>query len=174
MCVSSPFIQRCVQFHNHIFRSNIRAPSRQDWVIGTSSLLDIVIPDFTLVFRFVLASTQDLHEKIAHLANRVRQLEDGLRVSHAQISTEQHPLLSDELLKIKAPIQRDATHLKPVSIPAVKEEENNLDAVDASGSLSIGQSGKTKFYGQTANSWVCVFVNLSLLNLPDVTITKTS
>ncbi len=95
-------------------------------------------------------------------------------MSHAQISTEQHPLLSDELLKIKAPIQRDATHLKPVSIPAVKEEENNLDAVDASGSLSIGQSGKTKFYGQTANSWVCVFVNLSLLNLPDVTITKTS
>lgn len=129
----------------------------------------------TWFFRFVLASTQELHEKITQLANRVRQLEDGLRVSHAQVSPEQHPLLSDDLLKIKAPLQRDATNVKPVNVPAVvKEEENNPDAVDASGSLSIGQSGKTKFYGQTANSWVRILVNLPLLNLSDVTPMKSS
>ena len=122
-----------------------------------------MIPKLTTwFFRFVLASTQELHEKITQLANRVRQLEDGLRASHSQVSPEVHPLLSDELLKIKAPLQRDVTNVKPANVPAVvKEEENNPDAVDASGSLSIGQSGRTKFYGQTANSWVRILlVNL--------------
>ena len=101
---------------------------------------------------FVLASTQELHEKIAQLATRVRELEDGLRGSHSLLSNEQHPLLAEELLKIKAPLQRDMTHHKASTAPAVKEEENN-DAVDASGSLVIGES-KAKFYGQTASSWV--------------------
>ena len=49
--------------------------------------------------RFVLASTQDLHEKINQLANRVRELEDALRTSHTLHSLEPHPLLSDELLR---------------------------------------------------------------------------
>ena len=102
---------------------------------------------------FVLASTQELHEKIAQLATRVRQLEDSLRASHSQLSTEQHPLLTEELLKIKAPLQRDTSQPKSPSAPAVKEEDNN-DEVGASGSLVIGESGKAKFYGQTASSWV--------------------
>ncbi|KAF9523061.1 fungal-specific transcription factor domain-containing protein [Crepidotus variabilis] len=102
--------------------------------------------------RFVLASTQELHEKISELATRVRELEDALRSSHSQLSTDQHPLLTEELLKIKAPLQRDVAHTKTVNSDAVKEEENNPDVVDAFGSLSIGLSGKTKYYGQTANS----------------------
>lgn len=105
-------------------------------------------------FSFVLASTQELHEKIAQLATRVRQLEDSLRVSHSQLSTDQHPLLTEELLKIKAPLQRDTSQQKSPTTP-VKEEENN-DEVSASGSLVIGESGKTKYYGQTASSWVCM------------------
>ncbi|KAF8899636.1 fungal-specific transcription factor domain-containing protein [Gymnopilus junonius] len=102
--------------------------------------------------RFVLASTQELHEKISELANRVRQLEDALRASHSHLSSEPHPLLSEELLKIKAPLQRDVATLKS-SPTTVKEEEHNPDVVDAFGSLSIALSGKTKYYGQTANSW---------------------
>lgn len=105
-----------------------------------------------IYFSFVLASTQELHEKIAQLATRVRELEDGLRGSHSLVSNEQHPLLAEELLKIKAPLQRDMSHHKTSTAPAVKEEENN-DAVDASGSLVISES-KAKFYGQTASSWV--------------------
>lgn len=101
----------------------------------------------------MLASTQELHEKIAQLATRVRHLEDGLRVSHGQLSSENHPLLAEELLKIKAPLQRDTTRQKTPSAPAVKEEENS-DGVEASGSLVIGESGKNKFYGQTASSSV--------------------
>ncbi|THU88687.1 hypothetical protein K435DRAFT_761640 [Dendrothele bispora CBS 962.96] len=102
--------------------------------------------------RFVLASTQELHEKIHELANRVRELEDALRTDHTQLTNEQHPLLSDELLKIKAPLQRDIHSLRP-NPDSQKEDEHNPDVVDAFGSLSISLSGKTKFYGQIANSW---------------------
>jgi hypothetical protein len=104
----------------------------------------------------VLASTQELHEKIHELANRVRELEDALRSDHAQLSNEQHPLLSEDLLKIKAPLQRDIHSLRTNSDPQ-KEEESNPDVVDAFGSLSISLSGKTKFFGQIANSWVSQF-----------------
>ncbi|KIM44896.1 hypothetical protein M413DRAFT_442869 [Hebeloma cylindrosporum] len=102
---------------------------------------------------FVLASTQELHEKISELATRVRELEDALRASHNHLSTEPHPLLSEELLRIKAPLQRDVNGSKSATSVTVKEEESNPDVVDAFGSLSIALSGKTKYYGHIANSW---------------------
>ncbi len=102
----------------------------------------------------MLASTQELHEKISELATRVRELEDALRASHQHLSTEPHPLLSEELLKIKAPLQRDVSSVKSSPSVVVKEEENNPDVVDAFGTLSIALSGKTKYFGHTANSWV--------------------
>lgn len=46
----------------------------------------------------------------------------------------------------------------PSTNNAQKEEENNPDVVDAFGSLSL-ISGREKYYGQIANSWVSIFVN---------------
>ncbi|KAF9059491.1 hypothetical protein BDP27DRAFT_1407611 [Rhodocollybia butyracea] len=103
--------------------------------------------------RFVLASTQELHEKIHELATRVRELEDALRSDHSRLTPEQHPLLSEDLLKIKAPLQREAPATRAQPNGASKEDEPNPDVVDAFGSLSISLSGKAKFFGQTANSW---------------------
>ncbi|KAK0202818.1 fungal-specific transcription factor domain-containing protein [Desarmillaria ectypa] len=103
--------------------------------------------------RFVLASTQELHEKISDLANRVRELEDALRSSHSRLSSDPHPLLSDELLRIKAPLQREPPSTRNADNSSQKEEENNPDVVDAFGSLSLSLSGGAKYYGQTANSW---------------------
>lgn len=103
--------------------------------------------------RFVLASTQELHEKISELANRVRELEDALRSAHSQLSNEQHPLLTDELLRIKAPLQREASAMRNNAANSLKEEEHNPDVVDAFGSLSLSVSGRAKYYGQIANSW---------------------
>ncbi|PPQ65877.1 hypothetical protein CVT24_011208 [Panaeolus cyanescens] len=102
--------------------------------------------------RFVLATTQELHEKISELATRVRELEDALRESHAHISTDNHPLLSDELLKIKAPLQRDISQIRPQNSTTVKDEENS-DVAGAFGSLKINMSGGAKYFGQIANSW---------------------
>ncbi|KAF7309613.1 Fungal-trans domain-containing protein [Mycena indigotica] len=102
--------------------------------------------------RFVLASTQELHEKIGELANRVRELEDALRVSHSHISNDGHPLLTEELLRIKAPLQREVPALRNIPHSA-QDEEHNPDVVDAFGSLSISMSGGAKYFGTTANSW---------------------
>jgi hypothetical protein len=107
-----------------------------------------------MLCRFVLASTQELHEKISQLSTRVRELEDALRASHSQQSSEPHPLLSVELLQIKAPLQREFPTSKNGSLNALKEEESNPDVVDAFGSLSISISGRTKYFGHTASSWV--------------------
>ncbi|KAJ7505125.1 hypothetical protein B0H11DRAFT_1976949 [Mycena galericulata] len=46
--------------------------------------------------RFILANTEQLHEKITQLSDRVRQLEDGLE----SVQTE-HPLLAPDLRRIK-------------------------------------------------------------------------
>ncbi|KAI9511531.1 hypothetical protein F5148DRAFT_1274173 [Russula earlei] len=102
--------------------------------------------------RFVLASTQELHEKITELCARVRDLEDGLRTSHAQSSNDPHPLLAEELLRIKAPLQREAPLRNPTTVHQ-QEEENNPDVIDSFGTLAINGAGHTSYYSQFANSW---------------------
>jgi Mg2+ and Co2+ transporter CorA len=114
-----------------------------------------------LLYSFVLASTQELHEKISQLANRVRELEDALRSSHAQQSSDIHPLLTEELLQIKAPLQRELPN-KNGALITLKEEESNPDIVDAFGSLSISLSGRTKYYGHIANSYVRSLTSVGL------------
>lgn len=103
---------------------------------------------------FVLASTQELHEKISVLCNRVRDLEDSLRHSHSLVSPDRHPLLAEDLLQIKAPLQREPPTHRNVPRGDVKEEEQNGEFVDAFGSLSINASGGAKYFGSIANSWV--------------------
>ncbi|KAL0580573.1 hypothetical protein V5O48_001398, partial [Marasmius crinis-equi] len=99
--------------------------------------------------RFVLANTEVLHEKITQLASRVRTLEDALAVSHSKTSLHPHPLLSEDLLQIKRPLERERLDQPPAK--DVKEEGG--DTIDAMGSLAISPKGRTTFFGQTANSW---------------------
>ncbi|OBZ66412.1 GTP-binding protein Rho3 [Grifola frondosa] len=104
--------------------------------------------------RFVLASTQDLHEKINQLATRVRELEDALRVSHGLHSLESHPLLSEDLLRIKAPIQRDNLLQNATSSTnGSSHDDQNADVVDSFGSLAISDTGRTNYFGQATSSW---------------------
>ncbi|CCM03523.1 uncharacterized protein FIBRA_05657 [Fibroporia radiculosa] len=51
--------------------------------------------------RFILANTEQLHEKIKIMAERIRQLEDALQRIQSEHSTEPHPLMRQELLAIK-------------------------------------------------------------------------
>ncbi|KAH7873029.1 fungal-specific transcription factor domain-containing protein [Lentinula edodes] len=99
--------------------------------------------------RFVLANTEDLHDKISQLATRVRQLEDALAHSHSISSSQPHPLLSDDLLQIKRPLERERAD---GAQPKEKKPDTN-DTIDAMGSLSISERGRSTFFGQTANSW---------------------
>jgi hypothetical protein len=61
--------------------------------------------------------------------------------------------LTDELLEIKAPLQREPPPSRNGASNPPREEEPNPDIVDAFGSLSISLSGRTKYFGHTANSW---------------------
>lgn len=97
--------------------------------------------------RFVLANTEELHDKISVLANRVRQLEDALQEAHATRTSEPHPLLTTELLQLKRPLERETSE-------SLREPDiDTSEAIDAVGSLSINESGQTKFFGTTANAW---------------------
>ncbi|KAJ7132086.1 fungal-specific transcription factor domain-containing protein [Mycena epipterygia] len=99
--------------------------------------------------RFVLANTEVLHDKIGELATRVRQLEDGLAQSHSLHSHQPHPLLAPDLLNIKRPLERERLDAPP------KQEKPDApnEGVDAMGSLSISDGGRSTFFGQAANSW---------------------
>ncbi|KIY70755.1 hypothetical protein CYLTODRAFT_419434 [Cylindrobasidium torrendii FP15055 ss-10] len=100
--------------------------------------------------RFVLANTEELHDKITVLATRVRQLEDALAQSHSSNHPNtQHPLLSVDLLQLKRPLERERFD----EHPSPPEPVENPDAINALGSLSLSERGKSSFFGPGANSW---------------------
>lgn len=81
--------------------------------------------------RFILANTEQLHDKILEMSERVRQLEDALGEMQSKCSpTLPHPLLAPELMKVKtfqdlygtANPQR-AIHSLPGPTPVAKEDQ---------------------------------------------------
>jgi hypothetical protein len=130
--------------------------------------------------RFILASTEELHEKIATQSARIRVLEgsllrsfisitafvavlanqtgaDALRDTYEQLhpeSADSHPLLADELLHVKAPLQRDMPR-DGTQIAGTRKPKDKVDVIsNALGSLSIGGKGCVSYFGHTASSWV--------------------
>ena len=84
--------------------------------------------------RFVLANTEDLHEKIQQLALRVRTLEDALAESHSLNDPHNpHPLLANELLQIKRPLERERKS-EPNPVPV---DEDTKVTTAAMGSLFV-------------------------------------
>ena len=79
---------------------------------------------------FILAHTEVPHDKIEVLSNHVRVLEDALAEAHATYSDERHPLLSDKLLQIKRPLEREPRN----EVPSPPEAET-AEFIDAVGSL---------------------------------------
>jgi len=86
------------------------------------------------------------------MGGRIRQLEDALAIFQSGVSSETHPLLRDELLAIK--FGPEIAHHGEVPKPPPKEL--SLDAIDALGTLTIGNSGEAKYFGRSAGSEVRV------------------
>lgn len=99
---------------------------------------------------FILADTETLHRKIAEMSHRIRQLEDGLAILQASVSTERHPLLRDDLLKIKF----GAEALKTQQSKAQDAEEQTKQSIDALGTLTLTDAGEVKYFGRSAGSEV--------------------
>ncbi|KAI6041369.1 fungal-specific transcription factor domain-containing protein [Pisolithus marmoratus] len=51
--------------------------------------------------RFILANTEQLHAKIIQMSDRIRQLEEALSSLQTEYTQEPHPLLHQDLLRIK-------------------------------------------------------------------------
>lgn len=107
------------------------------------------LPKKLILLRFVLSDTDELHQKITEMSQRIRQLEDALGLLQSNISSEKHPLLRDELLMIKyGPEQQLTDDLDPPGNPI-------FEPMEAFGTLTIGDDGETRYFGASAGSEVC-------------------
>ncbi|KAG8214728.1 Choline/Carnitine o-acyltransferase-domain-containing protein [Butyriboletus roseoflavus] len=79
--------------------------------------------------RFILANTEQLHAKIIQMSDRIRQLEDALGSLQAKCATDPHPLLAQDLLRIKNSLEL----YSPQTVPA--PPDNRDDPVPSSSRL---------------------------------------
>ncbi|KDQ26286.1 hypothetical protein PLEOSDRAFT_30253, partial [Pleurotus ostreatus PC15] len=106
--------------------------------------------------RFILADTQQLHRKISEMSNRIRALEDALAIMHGTTSSERHPLLSDDLLKIKF----GAEALRSDSTQKPNGQGGEQENIDALGTLTLDdKSGEVKYFGRSAGSETLLMAN---------------
>ncbi|KAJ3573580.1 hypothetical protein NP233_g2337 [Leucocoprinus birnbaumii] len=156
----------CAECRKHKLRCNKLIPCSSCVRRGRSS----VCPDHTLVPGRGRSSSdmpEENWEKVSSLIDRVSSLEDALRVAHGSISSERHPLLSEELLRIKASLQDTPSHRRNDSSSSQIEGEHGPDIAGRLGSMSTDPLGKMKFYGQTASSWHFFQVNMWPLRFVD-------
>ncbi|KIY46632.1 hypothetical protein FISHEDRAFT_75449 [Fistulina hepatica ATCC 64428] len=97
--------------------------------------------------RFVLADTSQLHAKIAEMGQRIRQLEDALAIFQSSVSNDPHPLLRDDLLRIKFGPEPGMRTPKPPGAP-----EAPPLPIDALGTLTINDAGEGVYFGRSAGS----------------------
>ncbi|KAG5643330.1 hypothetical protein DXG03_001180 [Asterophora parasitica] len=104
--------------------------------------------------RFVLADTEKLHQKIAAMSDRIRQLEDALAILQSTQTRDTHPLLQRELLKIKSSIELHAAVDGEDASLSLREEDTveESQTIDAFGTLAIRDDGAATFYGRSAGS----------------------
>ncbi|KAH7913978.1 fungal-specific transcription factor domain-containing protein, partial [Hygrophoropsis aurantiaca] len=63
--------------------------------------------------RFILANTEQLHAKIIQMSDRIRQLEDALESVQAKCTNDPHPLLNQDLLRIKNALELYSSQVTP-------------------------------------------------------------
>lgn len=83
------------------------------------------------------------------MSQRIRQLEDALKISHASHSTERHPLLLEEQLAIKAGVDLLTTDgTEEDDVDDVETQLTGLqDLAMSLGTLAISEKGDTRFVG---------------------------
>ncbi|CAK5268145.1 unnamed protein product [Mycena citricolor] len=118
-------------------------------------------------FSIILANTEELHNRIMTLCNRIRDLENALETLQKSVSTQPHPLLREDQLNIKIDLPPPAnpsatTDSSSGRCSSLRVFHEGLDPmmsskgdealVDAFGMLEIGPHGETNYLGQTARS----------------------
>lgn len=93
----------------------------------------------------MLADTEHLHRKIAEMGHRIRSLEDALAIFQSGVSSDAHPLLTEELLAVKYGLETP---------PREATGEHQAVPVDGLGTLTITDRGDSHYFGRTAGSEV--------------------
>ena len=83
------------------------------------------------------------------MAKRIKELEDALASLYELGSTEPHPLLQNKSLSIK-----DLQGLEESSSSSEFSEE--LEVLDALGTMTIGDQGRSTYFGRSAGCEVSV------------------
>ncbi|KAG6844716.1 hypothetical protein H0H87_004439 [Tephrocybe sp. NHM501043] len=99
--------------------------------------------------RFILANTEQLHEKITVLSDRVRDLEDALQALQAQHSPQPHPLLAPDLLRIKT---SQDLYITPQAQTYLSQQQDHTPDLLADSALSLSLSSTQPPYAPPANS----------------------
>ena len=84
------------------------------------------------------------------MSNRIRQLEDALAILQSSVTDQTHPLLSDELIKVKF----GSESINARDPPTSDEDHATQKSIDALGTLTLGSSGKLQYLGRSAGSEV--------------------
>jgi len=103
----------------------------------------------------VLADTEKLHQKIAQMSDRIRQLEDALAtLQYSTTPSEQHPLLHRDFLDIKSIIDLHAAVDEETAGKSNYQADTDSQYIEAFGTLAIRDDGAATFYGPSAGSEV--------------------
>ncbi|KAG6899831.1 hypothetical protein C0993_006425 [Termitomyces sp. T159_Od127] len=102
-------------------------------------------------FKRIKADTDQLHKKIAEMSHRIRQLEDALAILQSTISDQRHPLLEDDMLKVKFGPEAQNRQQSP-SPENVEQNQSSAQSIDAFGTLTLGNYGDVKYFGRSAGS----------------------
>lgn len=103
--------------------------------------------------RYILADTAQLHQKIAEMGERIRQLEDALALLQASVSKEEHPLLTvgKQLLIKFGPEVQDIHHPAEARTPD-QGGEVTAHTLNALGTLTIDDRGHSQYFGTSAGT----------------------
>ncbi|KAF7325994.1 hypothetical protein MKEN_00450300 [Mycena kentingensis (nom. inval.)] len=96
--------------------------------------------------RFILADTDALHDKIAEMSQRIRQLEEALAILQGAVTSDRHPLLAQDLLRIKFAAEA------PKRASEGGEGKGAEPDIDALGTLTLGDDGEVKYFGRSAGT----------------------
>jgi hypothetical protein len=95
--------------------------------------------------KFILHGSEELHQKISEMSDRISQLEDALSLSTGQ----SHPLLKSELLRIKLPPDTQNSGIQPDEQEDDKDDELG-GVADEMGTLTLSAEGNASYMGRTA------------------------
>jgi hypothetical protein len=98
---------------------------------------------------------EQLYQRISELRGRVQELETALETVHASVSSEPHPLLSEESYMRKSLSRRRKTLNGQADEDEHDESEEGENLDEALGSLNVGGDGQTRYFGRSACVEVC-------------------